>query len=101
MGQVNIALTDDGIAAQGGVAVHPLAQLDVQPHGIIGIIAQLGQFLGQIQLPRTGHPHVHLLQQNDIGIVMVQDRGDALRTKPPVNPDGPVDIIGQNPKIHG
>jgi hypothetical protein len=53
----------------------------------------VGQFLGQVQTPGARHPYIHFLQQDDIGIMVCQYRGNALRTETAVKPDAPVDII--------
>jgi len=99
-GQVDIAGAEYGIAAQGGVAVHPLLEPDVEAQGVVRIAEPLGQHLGQVQFPGAGHPDIHLLKQNEIGVVVGDDLGDALGQEAAVNTDGPVDVVRKNPKFH-
>ena len=87
-----------GKPAQGGVAVAPLAQGDVVADRQVRVSESLGQLAREVQLARARHALVHLLQQDDVGLVVRDDADDPLGTEAPVDPDRAVDVVGEDPQ---
>ena len=95
-GEIDIAFADDGMAAQGGVAVAALAQTDVVPRGVIGVIERRGQFPGHVLLPGARRSFVDFLQEHDVRIVVAENADDAFGLKAPVEADGAMDVVGDD-----
>ncbi len=95
-GEINIALPDNGVAAQSGIPISAFAQAHIVPAGVIGIVEGGRYFLGHILPFGAGRTLVDLLQQDNIRIVIPQDRHYPFRAKAPVESDGAVNIVGDN-----
>jgi len=52
----------------------------------------LGELPGQVELAGARGALVDLLQERDVGIVVIEDVPDPLGTEAPVNPDRTVDV---------
>jgi hypothetical protein len=99
-GQVDVALAQDRMPAQGGVAVAALPQRHVVPNRHVRVAEPRGQLTREVHLPRSGHALVHLLQEDDVRLVTLEDAGDPLGTEKPVDTDRAVDVVGQHAKAH-
>lgn len=95
-GQIDIALVADRKPTQGCIAVMTLFYLDIEPQRVIGIVQGLGQFLGQIKPLGAGDPDIHLLEEDNVGPVVLQYRDDPFRSKTAINADGAVDVVGKD-----
>jgi hypothetical protein len=88
--------------AEDGISVRPLAKLDI---GLKRPVRKSQGVANQIDLavmPRPGDTIVHLLQQHDIGTMMLQCLDDPLGTVASINATDPlVDIVGDQVKSHG
>ena len=90
-----------------GEIVGELSVLDGQPtsahvvaDGEMGVVQGRSQLVGQIEPARARHPLIDLLEQNDIGIVMLQDRCDAIRAEASVDADRAVDVVAEDTDSH-
>ena len=61
--------------------------------GIVRVVDQLSQLSSQIEPLGTRRPIVHLLQQDQIGIVVIKDVGNSIEPKTPVDADGAVYVV--------
>src|SRR5258708_3613383 len=99
--EVDVALALDRVAAQGGVPVAALPQGDVMADGQVAIAQPSRQFTGQVHLPGARHPLVHLLQEDDVGIMGLEDAGDPFRSKAAIHTNGPMDVVAEHAQSHG
>jgi len=65
--------------------------------GEVGVVERLGELPGEVQLPRPRHSLVDLLEEDQVGAVVGEDAGDPLRPEPAIDPDRPVDVVGDDP----
>ena len=98
--QVDVALALDREAAERRVAVAALAQRDVVADREVLVAERLRQLAAEVELARARRAVVHLLQQRDVGVVVADDRGHALRQEAAVDADRAVDVVGQDPQSH-
>jgi len=98
--QVDVSFSLDRIAAQCCIAVAPLAQADIVAYGEVRVAQRFGKLPCQVHLARTGNSLVDLLQQYEIAIVMGKDLDDPIGTERPVDADGAMDVVRDDPKPH-
>jgi hypothetical protein len=91
--EIDVALAFDLEAAQSCVSVTPTTQPYVVPDGVVRVVNQLRQILGQIQPLGTPSPVIDFLQQDQIGIVVVEDVGYPVEPKTAVETDSAVYVV--------
>ena len=86
--------------AQGGVAVTALAESHVVPDGQVSVPEGGRQLPCEVHLAGPGDAVVHLLQQDDVRLVALEDADDPLGTEAAVDTDRAVDVVRQHAEAH-
>ena len=98
--EVDVPLALDRPAAQSGVAVAALAQRDVVADRPVLVAEGARQLAAEVHLARPRRAVVHLLQHRHVGVVVPDDRSDALRQEAPVDADRAVDVVAEDAQSH-
>src|SRR4030095_457015 len=98
--EVDVALAPYRPATERGVAVAPLAHPHVVADREVLEAERLRQLAREVQLARARRALVDLLEHRDVGVVVLDDRGDALGAEAAVDADRAVDVVGEDAESH-
>ncbi len=98
-GQIDIALCHDRIAAQGRITITTFSQADIVTGCIIRVFQRRGNFPGHILFPGSRRTIVDFLQQDNIGIVILEDFNNTAGLKTAIEANCPVNVVCDNSEI--
>ena len=61
---------------------------------------RLGEIAGKISLSGPGNAFVHLLQQQHIGRMVIGNSHNTVRSKPPIDTNGAVNVVSHDAQSH-